>query len=140
MFIVYENGRAYPRYRVRYYRGERDPERTPFASREEACVNNGAASAVTAFGAAAAAAAATDTNTTGAVAIDVAQPRATSLRVVIDAAVAPDIAGNAAGNVKAKPPSPSPPPVKARVSRASQPTSILAPYDDDQDQAALLAI
>lgn len=136
MFIVYENGRAYPRYRVRYYRGERDPERTPFASREDACVNNGAASAVTAFGAAAA----TDTNTTDAVAIDVAQPRATSLHVVIDAAVAPDIAGNAAGNVKAKPPSPSPPPVKARVSRASQPTIILAPYDDDQDQAALLAI
>lgn len=137
MFIVYENGRAYPRYRVRYYRGERDPERTPFASREEACVNNGAASAVTAFGVAAAAAAATDTNTTDAVAIDVAQPRTTSLRVVT---AAPDIAGNAAGNVKAKPPSPSPPPVKVRVSRASQPTSILAPYDDDQDQAALLAI
>ena len=36
VFIVYENGRAYPRYIVRYYRGNRDPARTPYTSREEA--------------------------------------------------------------------------------------------------------
>ena len=36
VFIVYENGRAYPEYLVRFYRGDRDPARTPFESREEA--------------------------------------------------------------------------------------------------------
>jgi WWE domain len=30
VWVVYENGRAYPDYLVRYYRGERDPLRTPF--------------------------------------------------------------------------------------------------------------
>ena len=36
VWIVYENGRAYPDYLVRYYRGERDPDRTPFKSKKEA--------------------------------------------------------------------------------------------------------
>eukprot|EP01051_Picozoa_sp_SAG22_P012072 SAG22_NODE_1224_length_5119_cov_2.362550_2_plen_207_part_00 len=36
VWIVYENGRAYPEYLVRYYRGERDEARTPFATREDA--------------------------------------------------------------------------------------------------------
>lgn len=36
VWIVYENGRAYPDYLVRYYKGPRDPGRTKFASREEA--------------------------------------------------------------------------------------------------------
>ena len=36
VFIVYENGRAYPEYLVRFYRGGRDTDRTPFATREEA--------------------------------------------------------------------------------------------------------
>ena len=31
IWIVYENGRAYPEYLVRYYRGQRDPSRTPLA-------------------------------------------------------------------------------------------------------------
>ena len=31
VWIVYENGRAYPEYLVRYYRGQRDPSRTPLA-------------------------------------------------------------------------------------------------------------
>jgi hypothetical protein len=35
VWIVYENGRAYPDYLVRYYRGERDPDRTPFAFKHE---------------------------------------------------------------------------------------------------------
>lgn len=30
VYMVYENGRAYPEYLVRYYRGKRDPTRTPF--------------------------------------------------------------------------------------------------------------
>ncbi len=33
VWIVYENGRAYPDYLVRYYRGTRDPSRTPYESR-----------------------------------------------------------------------------------------------------------
>ena len=40
IWIVYENGRAYPDYLVRYYRGDRDPQRTPFASRLEAIGNS----------------------------------------------------------------------------------------------------
>ena len=36
VWIVYENGRAYPDYLVRYYRGKRDPLRTPFGCRVEA--------------------------------------------------------------------------------------------------------
>ena len=35
VWVVYENGRACPEYLVRYYRGRRDPERTPFASVHE---------------------------------------------------------------------------------------------------------
>ncbi|KAI2489089.1 hypothetical protein MHU86_25503 [Fragilaria crotonensis] len=35
IWVVYENGRAYPDYLVRYYSGERDPTRTPYASRED---------------------------------------------------------------------------------------------------------
>jgi hypothetical protein len=35
VWIVYENGRAYPDYLVRYYKGERDPKRTPFATQKE---------------------------------------------------------------------------------------------------------
>lgn len=36
VYIVYENGRGYPAFLVRYYRGTRDGTRTPYASREEA--------------------------------------------------------------------------------------------------------
>lgn len=36
VYIVYENGRALPQYVIRYYRGERDRKRTPYATREEA--------------------------------------------------------------------------------------------------------
>jgi hypothetical protein len=36
VYVVYENGRAYPEYLVRYYLGNRDPERSPFVSLEEA--------------------------------------------------------------------------------------------------------
>ena len=36
VWVVYENGRAYPDYLVRYYRGSRDPKRTPFKSKREA--------------------------------------------------------------------------------------------------------
>ena len=36
VWIVYENGRAYPDYLVRFYRTKRDPARTPFASRADA--------------------------------------------------------------------------------------------------------
>ena len=35
VYVVYENGRAYPDYVVRYYVGRRDSSRTPFASKEE---------------------------------------------------------------------------------------------------------
>jgi WWE domain len=36
VWIVYENGRAYPDYLVRYYRDKRDPTRTPWESKEAA--------------------------------------------------------------------------------------------------------
>jgi hypothetical protein len=36
VWVVYENCRAYPTYLVRYYRGEYDPARCKFATREEA--------------------------------------------------------------------------------------------------------
>jgi WWE domain len=36
IWVVYENGRAYPDYLVRYYRGNRDQTRTPFESKTEA--------------------------------------------------------------------------------------------------------
>jgi type II secretory pathway pseudopilin PulG len=36
VWIVYENGRAYPDYLVRYYRGKRDPKRTPYKSKRQA--------------------------------------------------------------------------------------------------------
>jgi ABC-type branched-subunit amino acid transport system substrate-binding protein len=36
VWIVYENGRAYPDYLVRYYKGKRDSKRTPFATQKEA--------------------------------------------------------------------------------------------------------
>jgi hypothetical protein len=36
VWIVYENGRAYPQYLVRYYRGAYDPQRVPFETREKA--------------------------------------------------------------------------------------------------------
>lgn len=39
VYVVYENGRAYPEYLVRYYIGSRDPERTPFESLEEAVMH-----------------------------------------------------------------------------------------------------
>jgi hypothetical protein len=38
VWVVYENGRAYPMYLVKYYTGARDPTRTPYATREEAMV------------------------------------------------------------------------------------------------------
>merc|ERR1711871_1244912 len=33
VWIVYENGRAYPQYLIRYYRGEYDPRRVPYKTR-----------------------------------------------------------------------------------------------------------
>jgi hypothetical protein len=36
VWIVYENGRAYPDYLVRYYRGKRDTTRTPFKDEDDA--------------------------------------------------------------------------------------------------------
>ncbi|KAI2502805.1 hypothetical protein MHU86_11629 [Fragilaria crotonensis] len=36
VWVVYENGRAYPDYLVRYYRGSRDRKRTPFENEHEA--------------------------------------------------------------------------------------------------------
>ena len=36
IWVVYENGRAYPEYLVRYYRGERDSQRTPFENESDA--------------------------------------------------------------------------------------------------------
>ena len=36
VWIVYENGRAYPDYLVRYYRGTRDSKRTPYKNKQEA--------------------------------------------------------------------------------------------------------
>ena len=38
IWVVYENGRAYPKYLVRYYRGDRDARRTQFETREQAGV------------------------------------------------------------------------------------------------------
>jgi ABC-type branched-subunit amino acid transport system substrate-binding protein len=35
IWVVYENGRAYPDYLVRYYKGKRDPTRTPYKSKED---------------------------------------------------------------------------------------------------------
>eukprot|EP01052_Picozoa_sp_SAG31_P057161 SAG31_NODE_16763_length_697_cov_0.989967_1_plen_124_part_00 len=35
VYVVYENGRAYPHYLLRYYFGERDPKRTPYAEKSE---------------------------------------------------------------------------------------------------------
>lgn len=39
VWIVYENGRAYPDYLVRYYRGRRDVTRTPYETRHEAMID-----------------------------------------------------------------------------------------------------
>lgn len=36
VWVVYENGRAYPEYLVRYYRGPQDAKRTPFVCRDDA--------------------------------------------------------------------------------------------------------
>eukprot|EP01043_Picozoa_sp_COSAG02_P048209 COSAG02_NODE_4715_length_5063_cov_2.229452_2_plen_219_part_00 len=36
VYVIYENGRAYPHYLVRYYRGPYDPRRVLYRSREEA--------------------------------------------------------------------------------------------------------
>jgi hypothetical protein len=36
---ITENGRAYPDYLVRYYRGERDPDRTPYADKNRAMMS-----------------------------------------------------------------------------------------------------
>jgi hypothetical protein len=36
VWVVYENGRAYPDYLVRYYRGARDETRTPYGTKAEA--------------------------------------------------------------------------------------------------------
>ena len=36
VWIVYENGRAYPEYLVRYYTGSRDKNRSPYESKKEA--------------------------------------------------------------------------------------------------------
>ena len=36
VYVVYENGRAYPEYLVRYYKGPRDPLRTTFETKEDA--------------------------------------------------------------------------------------------------------
>ena len=36
VYIVYENGRAYPSYLVRYYKGPHDKKRTPFETHDEA--------------------------------------------------------------------------------------------------------
>jgi hypothetical protein len=35
VWIVYENGRAYPDYLIRYYIGQRDPMRTPYEHQED---------------------------------------------------------------------------------------------------------
>jgi hypothetical protein len=35
LLVDAENGRAYPDYLVRYYRGNRDPKRTPYVSKHE---------------------------------------------------------------------------------------------------------
>jgi len=36
VYVVYENGRAYPEYLIRYYFGKRDPRRTPYQTRLDA--------------------------------------------------------------------------------------------------------
>ena len=36
VYVIYENGRAYPHYLVRYYRGPYDPRRVLYRSRKEA--------------------------------------------------------------------------------------------------------
>lgn len=41
VWVVYENGRAYPLYIVRYYCGDRDPARTPFEKKEDASTSMG---------------------------------------------------------------------------------------------------
>jgi len=42
VFVVYENGRAYPEYLVRYYKSStRDPSRTPFEKRQDAVESAG---------------------------------------------------------------------------------------------------
>ena len=38
VWVIFENGRAYPKYLVRYYRGDRDARRTQFETREHAGV------------------------------------------------------------------------------------------------------
>jgi ABC-type branched-subunit amino acid transport system substrate-binding protein len=48
VYIVYENGRGYPAFLVRYYRGTRDSTRTPFASRDQAMAIKAAAEAAAA--------------------------------------------------------------------------------------------
>jgi WWE domain len=40
VWVVYENGRAYPEYLVRYYEGRRDAERSPYRSKKEAMKEN----------------------------------------------------------------------------------------------------
>ena len=46
IWVVYENGRAYPKYVIRYYRGARDPTRTRFASAADAGAGAGGARVV----------------------------------------------------------------------------------------------
>ena len=38
VWVIFENGRAYPKYLIRYYRGDRDATRTQFETREDAGV------------------------------------------------------------------------------------------------------
>ena len=38
VWVIFENGRAYPKYLIRYYRGDRDARRTQFETREHAGV------------------------------------------------------------------------------------------------------
>jgi hypothetical protein len=47
VYIVYENGRAFPNYLVRYYRGTRDHHRTPFETQDEAKKSTGMLAAIT---------------------------------------------------------------------------------------------
>ena len=50
VYVVYENGRAYPEYLVRYYRGCRDDVRTPYETQTEAKVAMGEAEATVVLG------------------------------------------------------------------------------------------
>ena len=50
IWVVYENGRAYPQYVIRYYRGARDPTRTRFASAADAGVGRARMPAGAGFG------------------------------------------------------------------------------------------